>query len=132
MRQSAPRNMLRGQDSPLPGGRGPSNRGACDSPRRDRAAARANSGIVADVLRVEDGVVAEHWDVIQDSQNQVRRVAAARRRCFAFFPFCPVFRPDLSCLGRSAMPAARREAETTGLSGGAQAISQKLPSGSAK
>jgi hypothetical protein len=49
-----------------------------------------------------------------------------------FFTFCPGFRPGLGRPGSSAMPAARREASTTGLSRGAQAISQKLPSGSAK
>ena len=37
------------------------------------------NGIAADIVRIEDGRLAEHWDVIQDEAT--REESRARRRC---------------------------------------------------
>ena len=37
--------------------------------------------VVADIVRMEDGVLAEHWDVIQDEKLRGNNRGAAAFRC---------------------------------------------------
>jgi hypothetical protein len=65
---------------------------------------RSAAWIAADVVRFEDGKLAEHWDVLQDEANEAESVSACR--CSA-----TVSRPDRAVL---KIKASRRTMKLSG------------------